>query len=187
VRCFIAIDIGEGVRKEIESIVGELRKFKADVRWIRVKSIHLTLKFLGETDEKNLPHIQERLTAIASQHGDFTVGVMGTGVFPDYSRPRVIWVGIEDREELQQLYSEVDDHMGSLGYKPERRRFRPHLTIGRIKSRPDLAPVLQGLRDFGTREFGSIDIGEILLMKSTLKPSGAEYQVLFSAQMGKEV
>ncbi len=184
IRCFIAIDIGEELRRKIASFVRGLEEFGPDVRWLRPENLHLTLKFLGDTEETLLDGIASSLQAVASRHGGFGLRLAGTGVFPDYTRPRVVWIGVDKSEELNLLYSDIEREMEGLGYERERREFTPHLTIGRIKSREKPLALLRELRRWKDREFGKIEVSEILLMKSTLKPTGAEYERLASAGLG---
>jgi len=186
VRCFIAIDIGEETRREIDSLISRLRRLGPDLKWLSGERIHLTLKFLGNTEEALVERIKASLTSIASCHRIFSLRAAGTGVFPDYSRPRVLWVGIDGSEELNLLYNDIESAMEQLGYRREERTFRPHLTIARVRSSRGLSPLLKELRRYRESEFGKIEVAEILLMKSTLKPTGAEYERLFSAALGKE-
>ena len=186
VRCFIAIDIGDEIKKELESLIKRLKKFAPDVKWLSGDHIHLTLKFLGNTDETLVDRIKSSLKSVALFHGKFNLTAAGAGVFPDYSRPRVLWVGINRSEELNLLYNNIESAMERLGYEREPKKFRPHLTIARVKSQKGLTPLLKELRGYKDREFGRIDVSEVLLMKSTLKPAGAEYERLFSAPLGKE-
>ncbi len=186
VRCFIAIDIGEETRREIETLIRALRRLGPDLKWLTGGQIHLTLKFLGNTEETMVVRIEEALKAVAAAHRRFTLTAAGTGVFPDYSRPRVLWIGISGPEELDILYNDIETAMERLGYRREARTFRPHLTIARVKTQKGLTPLLRELRGYKEREFGKIEVSEILLMKSTLKPTGAEYERLFSAALGKE-
>ncbi len=184
-RCFIAIDAG-GVRKAVEALIRDLRKTDADVRWVPTGGMHLTLKFLGETEEALIPKIESSLRAVASRHSRFVLTVAGTGAFPGYSRPRVLWVGIEGSEELKRLYEDIELEMERLGYSREKRAFRPHLTIGRVRSGDGLGPVVEKLKGYKGMEFGKIDVGEVVLMRSILKPTGAEYEEIFSARLRKE-
>jgi len=186
VRCFIAIDIGEAMKKELESFMKGLKKYGPDIKWLSGDHIHLTLKFLGNTDETLADRIKTSLKSVASCHRKFSLTAAGVGVFPDYSKPRVLWVGINRSEELDLLYNNIESAMELLGYERETRKFRPHLTIARVKSQKGLTPLLKELRGYKDREFGKIDVSEVLLMKSTLKPTGAEYERLFSAPLGKE-
>ncbi len=186
VRCFIAIDIGEEIKKELEAFMKGLKKFDPDVKWLSGDHIHLTLKFLGNTDETLADRIEASLKSVASCHRKFELTMAGTGVFPDYSKPRVIWVGINRSEELNLLYNNIESAMEPLGYERETKKFRPHLTIARVKSQKGLPPLLKEIRGCKDREFGKIEVSGVLLMKSTLKPTGAEYERLFSAPLGKE-
>lgn len=178
-RCFIAIEIDSNVKAEIGNLIESLVKYDADVRWVKPDFIHLTIKFLGDVDEGLIGKIEEALKPALGNHSDFSVRLSGTGVFPDTSKPRVLWVGVEAAEELRRLQMDIDRHMEGLGFELEKRDFRPHLTIGRIKSVRGLNPVLKELRRYRDMEFGKIDVRGVTLMRSILRPSGAEYQRLF--------
>ncbi|MEC4686390.1 MAG: RNA 2',3'-cyclic phosphodiesterase [Nitrospirota bacterium] len=185
-RCFIAIDIGEEMKKELDAFMKGLKKLAPDVKWLSGNHIHLTLKFLGNTDENLVERIKASLESVASCHRKFNLTVAGAGGFPDYSRPRVLWVGINRSEELNLLYNNIESAMELLGFERETRKFRPHLTIARVKSQKGLPPLLKEIRGCKDKEFGKIEVSEVLLMKSTLKTTGAEYERLCSATLGKE-
>ncbi len=182
-RCFIAIDIDADTREEIRKAVSYLKGYDADIKWVRVDVIHLTLKFLGEVREELIPEINKQLQMIGENHPPFSLTVSGTGVFPDYTKPRVLWIGVNDNDQLQNLFSSVDRAMESLGFAPESRKFRPHLTIGRVKSKKGINTLVKELRRYRSHKFGKIDVNELNLMKSTLKPTGAVYDKVFTAPL----
>lgn len=181
-RCFIAIDIGDEVRNRLEFTARDFKRFGADIRWVKSGSMHLTLKFLGEIDKETAEEVKKVLTAVAEEHGRFSINVKGTGAFPGYSRPRVLWVGVEAPERLKLIFKEIEEGLGMLGFKEDRRAFRPHLTLGRVRTQEGMRPVLSELRKQEDNFFGSINAASIDLMKSVLKPTGAVYKRLFSAK-----
>ncbi len=185
-RLFIAIGISEEVKKEIASLIGKLKKHDTNIKWVKPENIHLTIKFLGEVNPEKLKDIEKALSFVASRYSTFMLYSKGTGVFPHYARPRVLWVGLNNDSHLEEIYRDINNELVSLGFEPEKRDFRPHLTIGRVKSPKGLTPLLKELRGYMDKDFGKITVSEILLMKSTLKPEGAEYNVLFRASLGKE-
>ncbi|HEX8947892.1 MAG TPA: RNA 2',3'-cyclic phosphodiesterase [Dissulfurispiraceae bacterium] len=195
IRCFIAVDIPEDVRALIGGVVEKVKgKIGAGgVRWVPVGNIHLTLKFLGSVEERSLPEIERRLSDICANSGPFSVAARGTGVFPGPKHPSVLWVGVDESEALNRLYREVDEAMAGLGFEKEGRKFSPHLTIGRaiaravarVKDRRDAVPAAGELATFRDLFFGSINIEEILLMKSVLGPSGVQYSKLAGFRLGR--
>jgi len=185
-RLFIAIDIPDEIKRAISELIGRLKKTGSDVKWVRPETVHITLKFLGEVEESKIKAITDRLEMISKRHAPFELEAVGTGVFPDYSRPRVLWIGIRQNEEVQKIYEEINTELKALGFEEENRAFKPHLTIGRVKSRSGLNQTLKTLRGFSKRDFGKISVKEILLMKSTLKPTGAEYEKIHVSALRKE-
>ncbi len=185
-RLFIALDISEDVRREINSLIKRLKTHDTNIRWVRPENIHITIKFLGEVSTERVEGIKRAMSKVASGHQAFELIVRGTGVFPDFTRPRVLWVGIEREALLEEIHREINEELAHLGFEPEDRAFRPHLTIGRVKSTRGLKPLLKDLRGYMDREFGKITVSEMVLVKSTLKPEGAEYETIFNAPMNKE-
>lgn len=158
------------------------------VRWVRPEGIHLTLKFLGDTPGESVPRIEAALTAVSRNAPAFTVGVGGTGCFPNPRRPRVVWIGLDEPSgRLTQLQQAIEEAMDVAGFPPERRRFTPHLTLGRINrraTRTDAARVGEVVAS-RTRDddLGQIVADHFALIRSVLKPTGAEYTTLARFQL----
>ena len=186
-RCFVSIDISEEVRLSISGAIAKVKGLSKGIRWVPPDHVHLTLKFLGETDDAIVLQIQERLSLLCSKHAPFALTVSGTGGFPNLRRPNVLWVGIDESAPLGLLNRDIEQSMAELGYERETKRFSPHLTVGRVKSMDGLEAVIREWVTFKGSFFGTITVGETLLMKSTLKPGGAEYSKIagFKLGMGK--
>jgi 2'-5' RNA ligase len=137
-------------------------------------SIHLTLRFLGDTDPAALPKIGESLDRIAPQFGQFELQLGKLGCFPNDRKPRVIWIGVDgDVCRLEKLQRAVEEGLEPLGWLPEGRRFHPHLTIGRVNnSRQIVEAHLPWGKHFRTDSF---TVAEISLIESDLRPTGAIY------------
>lgn len=185
-RCFIALEISDQIRRDFGDIIDRLKKHDADVKWVRVDNMHLTLKFLGKTPENVLPKIQESIFNVVLSYNPFYIRIYATGVFPNRKYPRVIWIGIEDSEILKRLHIDIENTMASLGFKKEQRSFKPHLTLGRVRSHKKIMPLVLDLDTFKDKEFGNIHVKKIKLMKSELKPQGAIYSCLYDIPLGKE-
>ena len=175
VRCFVAIDVSEEVRLSIGGATEKVKGLSKAVRWIPLDHVHLTLKFLGEAGDAKVLQIQERLSLLCSRHAPFALTVSGTGGFPNLLRPNVLWVGIDESRPLSLLNRDIEQSMVDLGFEREMKRFSPHLTVGRVKGMDGLEGVIREWITFKDSFFGTITVGETLLMKSTLKPGGAEY------------
>ena len=181
IRSFIAIELSPPLRHHIEKIQNELKSATTDVRWVRSEGIHLTLKFLGAIDEQRVDEIGDRIEECVADTTIFTVTVGSLGAFPNSEHPKVIWLGIEDeRGVLQNVQQTIDTRLTSLGFTAEKRTFSPHLTLGRIKSPKGRRTVSERLKTMGKCECGTLDVKEIFLFKSDLKPSGAVYTKLKS-------
>jgi 2'-5' RNA ligase len=174
-RSFIAIELPETVKKALAEFQQELGKCGADVRWIRSENIHLTLKFLGNIEEDKADIIAERLKGTCKGHSGFKVNISGTGVFPNKRSPRVLWAGISLNEEIVTLQEGIEDAMASLGFEREKRRFSPHLTLGRLRSSRGKQAVLDKMDAYRENIFGIMDVDSVLLMRSDLGPSGAKH------------
>ena len=136
IRSFIAVDLSNQARLQIEELVRELKKSDAPVGWVRVEGIHLTLKFLGNVAPEMIEEIKPVLAGIASETGPIHIEPGGCGAFPTIKAPRVIWVGLRGPlGSLAALQKKVEEAMIPFGFAPENRPFKPHLTVGRVKGR----------------------------------------------------
>jgi len=183
-RCFIAIELPEELKRNIYVHVERLKASGADVKWVPLENLHLTLKFLGDTPEEQLNNINEKLVFLAKAHARFYLQVAQAGVFPNLKHPRVIWIGMRDSEEVIRLQQDIDEAMAELGFERDDKQFTPHLTIGRVKSLKNQDALTQELATLKTVDFGKIEVNNITLMKSILKPSGAEHLKLREISLG---
>ena len=180
-RCFIAISLPYELKAKISGIQEKLKAAGADVSWTRPEGMHLTLKFFGEIEDKRIPKIEKALDAVVDGIPTFTLSVSGMGTFPDMRRPRVIWIGLkEDGGNLLRLQKGVEEELKKTGFPSEDRRFTPHITLGRIRSNKNTDKLLRLIEEGKVEELGSFDVSEVHLIKSELKPAGAEYTELYS-------
>jgi 2'-5' RNA ligase len=183
VRLFVAAEIPPEIRQALAELMDALKREIPGPRWVRPEGIHLTLRFLGEVAEAELPRLAGELAVHVPGSGSpFEVRVEGMGVFPETGRPRVLWVGlVQPGGELEKLQSVVERALEATalaGVKPEGRPFRPHLTMARFgEGRPDpaLAAALATRRD---RTWGRFTVSSICLFQSLLGPGGATYRKL---------
>ena len=183
-RCFIAIEIPETIKKSIADIIDTLKKSGSDIKWVPNENIHITLQFLGETEESLIPDIKEALYKILAPYSPFYIKIAGVGCFPSEKRPRVIWVGLEESQALRNLYKDIATEMVKFGYQKEERGFTPHVTIGRVKSNRNMGELLRRLEEFKVADFPGFEVQNIRLMKSELKPSGAKHYCLAEIPIG---
>jgi 2'-5' RNA ligase len=155
-----------------------LRICQAEVGWAAVSSIHLTLKFLGEADPEMVPGMTASLQAACEDHRSFELQLRGLGCFPNMRNPRVLWCGIEgETDALSLLQGKVESACTSLGFSREERAFKPHLTLGRVKGKRNLQPLIDCIK-MGSDSGHSFRVDHFNIYQSILKPQGAEYTVL---------
>lgn len=179
IRAFVAIRLPESVLHAIGKVQDRLRKSGFRIRWVRKDGMHLTLKFLGDIDKSAIDGIRSAMDESAKGVLGFTLQGKGIGVFPDFRRPRVIWIGLSgDTEALSTLHGQLGTHLDALGFPKERRRFKGHLTLGRAKGRLDKDRLRKALEKLETFETDAFPVQSVILYQSTLRPQGAIYTKL---------
>ena len=185
IRIFIALELPEEVKKEILKIQRRLVIKDAKIRWMSKENTHLTLKFLGGVEESLMPNIYETMDRASKSLNSFQLNLSNAGLFPNRGRPKIIWAGIGgSTSELESLAEKCDFAMHRIGFERENRKFKPHVTIGRIKSLSDAEDLSQRLNDL---EVGPIEFkaAKINIIKSDLTSSGAVYTLLNSINLYK--
>ena len=177
-RCFIAVTLPGPLKRAVGEVIIKLKESGADIRWVPYENLHFTLKFLGATDEELIDEIKGALNKKLSHYAPFYIKIGGVGYFPGGRNPRVIWIGIEEQGSLAEVYGDVEEVMLKFGYPREGRPFSPHLTIGRVRSPRRVAEAIKRLEEFRTIAFDGFEVKGVTLMKSELKPGGAEYSSL---------
>ncbi|GFE61224.1 RNA 2',3'-cyclic phosphodiesterase [Geobacter sp. AOG2] len=170
-RLFIAIELPDTIKRHLEKI----RAHIPGSRWVPMEQIHLTLAFLGEVDEVTIERLTGSLAAIQSP--GFSLRFSGAGCFPDRSRPRVLWVGLEPEPRLNRLASLVRETVLACGIPLEERPFSPHITLARLKL-PVPREVEAFLGDHGKMCLPSVDVRRFILFKSLLTSQGAVHTPL---------
>ncbi len=187
IRAFIAVDLDDPVIEEICNAIGVLKSRISEIRWLKKQNLHLTLKFLGNIAEPQVESIVAALGQPLRLFSPCAISAKGLGVFPDYRRPKILWVGLSG-DRVADLAAKIESALVPLGFVPENRVFTPHLTIGRWResSRPakNLRQEIASWNDF---EFGACAVRQIVLFQSVLKPEGASYRELRTIQLGAEL
>jgi 2'-5' RNA ligase len=169
VRLFIAAKIPDSIKERIREFQ-ESTRVPEGVRWIRQDNLHLTLKFLGETPEKLVEPITERVHSVLRGTGAFEVSFSTFGGFPNLRHPRILWIGVEQgKEELIDLMDKLNRKLSHLGFEMESRKPKPHLTIGRIRKGCNI--------EIGARDFKEVSFPAetVCLIRSELTPQGPIY------------
>ncbi len=192
-RLFWAIPLPEEVHDHIEKLQKELirRVPGGSVRWVPVENVHITLAFLGPWDKHGIPRMVEEVTQGLEGVPPFSLNVETAGVFPNVRRPRVIWLGIGgEMDALRRLQTALARVLVGLGWRPEKRAYTPHLTIGRVRkgqSNSTLARIGNTVQRLKVEPFGHHPVREIVLYRSVLKPTGAEYTPVARVALREEL
>jgi len=179
-RCFIAIDIDEGIRNQIDRLQHELQQktglTRPDVKWVDPALIHLTLKFLGEVRDAEITKVCTIVAGVAGTHKGFSVNVSKVGSFG--STARVLWVGIDRNDALLALQKELDEQLSAAGWGGDKKQFAGHLTLCRIK-KPRAGRILKEfIKDYSDLSLGLLPVNSICVYKSELTSSGPVYTVV---------
>ena len=181
IRSFIAAVPPDEVVVKLEEYMNKLKTF-TDFKWVEPQQIHVTLRFLGDSEAAQIQKVDTALSRIGGV-GSFLIGTKAAGAFPSLERPNVLWLGIGSGvKELDKLASRVEQAARSADYAPESRRFRAHLTLARKKKEGDMPPELKKLLQQAPRFEWCCD--SFVLMKSVLMPSGPEYTKLGTYSLG---
>jgi len=179
-RCFIAIDIDEGIRNQIDRLQRELSEktglTRPDVKWVDSALIHLTLKFLGEVRDAEITEVCKIAAGVAANHKGFSIDVAGVGSFG--STARVLWVGIDRNDVLLTLQKDLDEQLSAAGWGGDKKQFTGHLTLCRIK-KPQAGRILKEfIKGYSDLSLGSLSVDSICVYKSELTSSGPIYTVV---------
>lgn len=188
IRAFIAVNLSQEILDRIDQVSQDLQKNLKGIpiRWVPVENIHLTLKFLGNVSTSNLEILKDILGKVVSSHRECDISVGGIGVFPKPQTPRVIWIGMEIPQELVALQHNIEIETAKLGYSREHRPFSPHLTFGRVSrnaSAQDVHAIAEVLDSFKVGFLGATRLKSVYLFRSDLKPDGAVYTPIYSADL----
>jgi 2'-5' RNA ligase len=175
-RIFIAIKtepeaLLQRMYESLRSVLGNEK-----ITWVNLENFHLTLVFLGDTEEEKIKIASIVLKQKCTAFGEFAFRLSGTGVFKNLNDPRVLWLGIEDPVKLIELNDQIYNGLSEAGIKIEDQRFKPHLTIGRIKSIKDSEAFRSAISQYQYTFFQEILVREVTLYESILKPTGPIYR-----------
>ncbi len=180
-RGFIAADVPP--TPSLEDFAAELQEAGGPLKVVSPDQLHLTLKFLGDTEDGLVPEIVTAMREAASGVRPFEIRVRGTGAFPSLGRMNVIWVGVEGAEPLTRIAAALEASMEPLGFRREHRTWKAHVTLARVKGSGDLDRTRTILRARAADEFGTHRVDAIHLKKSVLTPQGAQYSVVESLRL----
>jgi 2'-5' RNA ligase len=187
VRTFVAVDLSKPLREALVKIQNSLSGEGFRIRWVKSENIHLTLVFLGDVHSGLLNGVHLAIVEAVRPYSPINLSATGVGVFPGIKRPRVIWVGLSGAlERFYQLRSSVVHSLArveGLAYEVEKRPFRAHLTLGRVKGRIDSRKLARAIERFQGKPSEPLTVDVIHVFKSDLQPGGASYTKLHSIRL----
>lgn len=179
IRSFIAVPVGKEVEEAVENVEGVLKRARADVKWVRPGNVHITLKFLGDVEAGRLDEVSAALARALEGVRTFDAAVSGVGTFPpNPRRARVVFMSLsEGADDMKDLAVRAEEAMAAAGFEREKRPFKSHLTIGRVRRGA------RGLDELAKSVAAAqykplkLSVDRVNLVKSELTPSGAIYTI----------
>lgn len=180
IRSFLAFELPVDIKRVIVEVCEDVKQLPLNVRWVKVDNIHLTIVFMGDVQERQIGPIQDIVKDVCLGYGPFTIAIRGIGLFGSKGNPRVLWIGLDGEIDRMAYFKDnLQEGLRPFGIKVEKRRFRPHLTLGRFRKGGRAGIYLDDLLS-KYHDLTSPDciVEELVLFKSDLKPSGAVYSRL---------
>ncbi|MCS7151875.1 MAG: RNA 2',3'-cyclic phosphodiesterase [Endomicrobia bacterium] len=178
-RTFIAVELEKNILDTIgDFIFKTYREIDSNkISWVKKENLHITLKFLGEINEKQVEVVKSVLDSVVKNIKEFKIIIEGIGVFPKIDFPRVLWLGIKDgAQKISELANFIDNELSNKGFAKEQKEFVAHLTIARIKQVRRLSEIVNYVEKYKNQHFGSSKVNSITFFQSILKPEGPEYK-----------
>ncbi len=174
-RTFIGLKIE--VKPTLAKLFSDLKRNlnSENLRWTDPNNLHLTLRFLGTTEDSQLMNLYRELDQLIPRYGHFTLGINGLGLFGKSSAPKILWAGITMPESAYNLVGDIEELVCREGFEPEKRPYSPHLTLCRIKSIMNPSRLNDLVSHYKDTHFITQEISEIILFESVLKSFGAVY------------
>ena len=180
IRAFIAVKVPAS--EALRAVLRELDRLGKAVKAVDPENLHVTLKFLGDTDPRLTSTICDVMRSAVQGQPQLRMPVSGLGAFPHMARPSVIWAGLEQAMPLVHVAATLDSELVGLNFEPEKRPLQPHVTLARIKRRPP--PQLKALlAQYQNATFGEVTVSAIELFQSELRREGPRYTVLASVPL----
>ena len=172
-RAFIALDIPSS--QKITELSNQIKNSGVNTKLVETENIHITLKFLGDTEEELIDKIEDCIKESLENIKPFEIKLVGTGVFPNPGYIKVLWIGIKDNGELKEIAKNINEKLSSLGFEKDGRGFSAHLTIARVRSAKNKEKLVEIVEKYRETEFATIKVESIKLKKSELTPKGPIY------------
>ena len=178
IRTFIAIKLDDDVRRAAVRMIEQIQQPDDGIKWVPTDNLHLTLKFLGDVDNTEVHQVCQVLRGVCGQYEAFGLHFKGAGGFPELSRAKVLYAGIDDASgALTEIVSQLEDDYAELGFKREARDYVPHLTLGRCARKPS-EQLIEKINEHSETDFGRMTVSSFCVYASFLDKSGPTYQVM---------
>lgn len=180
-RLFVAVDLPDDVKLRLQHVRQRLESAGWQARWTRPDTMHLTLRFFGNQPVASIDLLKDCLRSALHGVAAFRLGTGSMGAFPDVRRPRVVWLGVDDRSgTLARTASDIEQASRELGIEPEERPFSPHLTVARVRpeDRMSISSVEQHFEALDRLPRLQIEVDHATLYRSELRRGGSIYTVV---------
>jgi 2'-5' RNA ligase len=187
VRAFIAIPLPAVVREQMATLQERLKRYELRIRWVQPEIIHLTLRFLGDLDQRQLKDAQSAMITTLAGGPPLLLAVRGLGLFPGIRKPRVVWCGLSgETDRLTDLHGRLCGALTRCGFSVETRPFRAHLTLGRVTGAIHPTRLVAAIREQGGFASDRFPVRSVHLYQSVLRPEGPVYTSLCSAELAQK-
>lgn len=180
IRSFIAVDLTADHKRSLGRLARQLAERWPEYRWCDEDQFHVTLNFLGDVPDEQIPRVCQIMRESLTAHNRFSFDLAGLGAFPKNARPRVVWAGVDQgKSQLSRIYHDLRENLEELRLERDRKAFRPHVTLGRIRNNqrwPD--SMIEHLDDRPSLDLGPVDVDEVILYSSFLEKTGPTYTVM---------
>ncbi|SRR5579871_3745076 len=185
-RLFVAVPVAPALADGIAELLAKMAKYRG-VRWVSKAQLHITLRFIGDFEEKLLPKLEQGLRESALSSAPFEAEIGGLGAFPRLERPRVLFIPVlKGMEEFGSLEKKLSVLLGSFGVEPDDKEYYPHLTLGRVREKEDPEAAVKALKGTCPAHWESWKADRFILFKSQLASGGSIYTSLGDYGFGKE-
>ncbi len=174
IRAFLAIELEDELKHKINEIEEDFKKIDAKINYVDEKNLHITLKFFGEIDLEGIDVISEKIEKVLSNYKPIDINLKSCGAFPNKDYIKVLWIGTQNNERLNELHDDLDKEFESIGFEKDK-NFATHITFGRMKSEKNKDAVREKIEKYETQSIGLMNVKKITFMKSTLTPNGPVY------------
>ena len=177
-KLFIAIKINPSI--ELYNIISDIKNtFKYEkINWVDKENTHLTLRFLGKTEEDKISIISEQLDKICKKNAAFELTIKQLGVFPNFKKPRIMWFGFLENKELITLQSQINELFKEMNFKHDNFKYKPHFTVGRIKFLKNRKLLNQQIKKYSEQKLQTFEVTEFNLYESVTVEGEVEYKII---------